>query len=372
MQTTFRATRSIKFKHPEGPSDDFVPASSTAEVCSNSRKKHKIRFEHDRQAQKRCRLLQESRSTRLSCRRPVLHVLAYETWQLILERCELRFLFNKARFVCRTFNDILKLDDVWRRARENEFGDMFPDCPRDISERQYADLLTGAGCHGCGLATRTVYWSFLKRFCVKCLDVAVDRVPQHGGIDFKSLSSDDNSDWPEQRVLDAISHAGLVPAAPLEDSQRTQSIRRNINFAFWPKLYSADEQNWKFRYHLKEDRTDLKRKYLAAAQNPDFDVIVWLQECHRAVRDRMLFAGEMELICWRPAKKALESNKRGAKELYFKRQAEKLQLPICIDILKESKVFQDALETPIWPLGRAWQVLRSQLNEPGVLEEIAK
>ncbi|KAF8177607.1 hypothetical protein BJ912DRAFT_1045683 [Pholiota molesta] len=60
---------------------------------------------------------------------------------------------------------------VWKAARANIIPAM-PDCPDDLSEPQYADLVFGKGCHHCGrnLAIMHTAWLARRRICNRCLD----------------------------------------------------------------------------------------------------------------------------------------------------------------------------------------------------------
>ncbi|KAF8548382.1 hypothetical protein OG21DRAFT_1526530 [Imleria badia] len=55
---------------------------------------------------------------------------------------------------------------VWRTARSKFEG--LPDCPADLTEREYANLAFCARCHGCGQYSDTVFWEMRRRYCPDC------------------------------------------------------------------------------------------------------------------------------------------------------------------------------------------------------------
>ena len=102
---------------------------------------------------------------------PVKAAVNVDIWENILSFCPPDFLL-KARTVSSTFRSVLKDDSpIWKISRVKHFGSDMPDPPSGLSERQYADLLTGTGCQtrGCNSKkTRKTYWAFQKRLCMDC------------------------------------------------------------------------------------------------------------------------------------------------------------------------------------------------------------
>ena len=106
---------------------------------------------------------------------PVKTAINFDVWENILLFCPPDFLL-KARTVSSTFRSVLKDDSpIWKISRVKHFGPDMPDPPSGLSEPQYADLLTGTGCHnrGCeSMKTRKTYWAFQKRLCSECFKQA--------------------------------------------------------------------------------------------------------------------------------------------------------------------------------------------------------
>lgn len=113
--------------------------------------------------------------TRFQKNHPVNARVNIDVWENILFFCPPDFLL-KARTISPTFRSVLKDDSpIWKRARVNHFGLDMPDPPSDLSEPQYADLLTGIGCQtrSCeSTKTRKTYWAFQKRLCIDCFQKA--------------------------------------------------------------------------------------------------------------------------------------------------------------------------------------------------------
>ncbi|OJA13349.1 hypothetical protein AZE42_04511 [Rhizopogon vesiculosus] len=56
---------------------------------------------------------------------------------------------------------------AWKVARLQV--DDLPDCPPDMSEPQYANLVFYPHCHDCDKVVRSILWQFRARYCLKCL-----------------------------------------------------------------------------------------------------------------------------------------------------------------------------------------------------------
>ncbi|KAI9566219.1 hypothetical protein HD554DRAFT_2329841 [Boletus coccyginus] len=79
-------------------------------------------------------------------------------------------LLNLAR-TCRSLRDLL-MDKasgfVWKTARRQVQG--LPDCPADMTEPEYANLLFYSRCHVCGKHAKKVFWNLRRRYCPGCRD----------------------------------------------------------------------------------------------------------------------------------------------------------------------------------------------------------
>ncbi|KAI9566202.1 hypothetical protein HD554DRAFT_2315645 [Boletus coccyginus] len=79
-------------------------------------------------------------------------------------------LLNLAR-TCKSLRELLMdkaSEFVWKTARRQVQG--LPDCPADMIEPEYANLLFYARCHGCGKYAKKVLWNLRRRYCPGCRD----------------------------------------------------------------------------------------------------------------------------------------------------------------------------------------------------------
>ncbi|KAF8547195.1 hypothetical protein OG21DRAFT_1450535 [Imleria badia] len=79
-------------------------------------------------------------------------------------------LLNLAR-TCKSLRELLMDKSstfVWRAARRQVKG--LPDCPVDLTEPEYANLLFYARCHGCGKYAKKILWKMRRRYCPACRD----------------------------------------------------------------------------------------------------------------------------------------------------------------------------------------------------------
>ncbi|KAI9566218.1 hypothetical protein HD554DRAFT_1206515 [Boletus coccyginus] len=79
-------------------------------------------------------------------------------------------LLNFAR-TCKSLRELLMdkaSEFVWRTARRQVQG--LPDCPADMTEPEYANLLCYARCHGYGKHAKKVLWNLRRRYCPGCRD----------------------------------------------------------------------------------------------------------------------------------------------------------------------------------------------------------
>ncbi|KAI9462990.1 hypothetical protein HD554DRAFT_2288156 [Boletus coccyginus] len=77
-------------------------------------------------------------------------------------------LLNLAR-TCKSLRQLLMDKSstfVWKTARRQV--DDLPDCPADLTEPEYANLVFYARCHGCGKYARTILWEMRRRYCPDC------------------------------------------------------------------------------------------------------------------------------------------------------------------------------------------------------------
>ncbi|KAF8421548.1 hypothetical protein L210DRAFT_3572594 [Boletus edulis BED1] len=95
---------------------------------------------------------------------------------LIAEYLHPKDLLSLSR-TCQSLRELLMDESstlVWKTARRQVDG--LPDCPPDLTEQEYADLVFDARCHMCGRRVRTVLWYIRCRYCADCkLKYLIDR-----------------------------------------------------------------------------------------------------------------------------------------------------------------------------------------------------
>lgn len=107
--------------------------------------------------------------TRLRKGRQVAATVPMDVWEMILSYCPAKFL-AKARRINKAFHHALQYESAWRRNRLQNHGPDMPDPPSSMKEDEYANLIEGLGCMGCGAKkTRKTYWVWKKRWCQDCL-----------------------------------------------------------------------------------------------------------------------------------------------------------------------------------------------------------
>ncbi|KAG8221238.1 hypothetical protein J3R82DRAFT_1400 [Butyriboletus roseoflavus] len=77
-------------------------------------------------------------------------------------------LLNLAR-TCKSLRDLLMHKSalfLWKTALRQIEG--LPDCPADLDEPEYANLVFYTRCHGCGKSAKTVFWNMRRRYCPAC------------------------------------------------------------------------------------------------------------------------------------------------------------------------------------------------------------
>ncbi|KAF8133325.1 hypothetical protein EV363DRAFT_1215048 [Boletus edulis] len=77
-------------------------------------------------------------------------------------------LLNLAR-TCKSLRQLLMVKSsafVWKAARRQI--DRLPDCPADLTEPQYANLVFYPRCHICGKYAKAVLWEMRRRYCLGC------------------------------------------------------------------------------------------------------------------------------------------------------------------------------------------------------------
>ena len=116
------------------------------------------------------RAVKQNKPLRMRIGHPVAVSTPMDVWRVLLQSCDPVFLL-KARRVSRSFSSILECDKIWEEARLRIYGPDCPGPPANLTEWQYADLLTGVGCQAKNCVdkrAKRVYWIMQRRWCEKC------------------------------------------------------------------------------------------------------------------------------------------------------------------------------------------------------------
>lgn len=77
---------------------------------------------------------------------------------------------------CKTYRTALAGDHLWKNVRIRFDSARILDPPAGLSELKYALLLSSRKCSACGAKRSKIYWTFLKRMCLTCLQSITERV----------------------------------------------------------------------------------------------------------------------------------------------------------------------------------------------------
>ncbi|KAF8547777.1 hypothetical protein OG21DRAFT_848516 [Imleria badia] len=142
---------------------------------------------------------------------------------------------------------------AWKTARCQVQYDL-PDCPADLTEPEYANLVFYARCHGCGKYVKKILWAIRRRYCPECRDGRLRR-----------LSS----------CPDIIRNNLVLPAETLKadgaqwvDNEQVNSFMRDYNRSSDDKQFLSEkrEQYYTIRQHAVkceywEHDVALERRY---------------------------------------------------------------------------------------------------------------
>jgi hypothetical protein len=94
-----------------------------------------------------------------------------DVWIRILSFCEPRFLLEAKTIDKYRYHLLSEHSPIWKESRLNYYGSDMPECPKDLTEQQYVELLAGRGCQNSRCPrgdTHKVHWIFRVRLCSEC------------------------------------------------------------------------------------------------------------------------------------------------------------------------------------------------------------
>jgi hypothetical protein len=96
-----------------------------------------------------------------------------DVWINILGFCQPKFLIEAKTINSHLYKILKENQAIWRQSRLLYYGNEMPNCPRNLTEKQYAELVAGRGCQNreCPKsATHKVHWAFQGRLCPECAE----------------------------------------------------------------------------------------------------------------------------------------------------------------------------------------------------------
>ena len=293
----------------------------------------------------------------LTTRRPVKSYVPMDAWSLIFRRSTPKFLIQ-ARLVCRDFRDILTQQSIWREARTNTYRRSVPECPHDLSEFEFAKLLTGRGCQirPCTQRlTRKVYWAFMLRMCEQCF-TQVTQLPENESEEAKMYRNLCHELEAEVQLTIPNHLAGLLPAGAMWAGKFSQVRPLDREHHMWR---FQDESNYCV---IAADYEALKLDFRQKVMSEPSYFLFWTRLHWGKTKERTILARELDGInC-----DTLDRNisQRMEKMDYFEEKAGDLDPPMTMPVLKRMVAFHKAIETPNAASQRAWDVLASKIDTP--------
>jgi len=371
LRPTFRAARSQIFR--QSTVEPQSPVADLQHVVNSSQYDNKIRFaspkttvgftpKREKAAEppkKRRRISRYPRDTStpiFSVRTPVETEVTTDAWALIFKRCDVKFL-KVARLVCKSFNEILKKDSIWRMARQASYPDT-PGCPQGITEMQYSNLLSERGCQVRSCTrdkTRKVYWPFMLRMCGDCCSLRIQAAEHtsEAAIAYAELYQQQQNN---EKLDIPTSLAGLLPSGTMWSGRYSG-----------PRQLNEDEQTWKFGEGnfcvLSTEYDKLKQEFDEKRDSADFNFVDWAKHKWDCTRDRMMVARVLDMPSEGPAQQA---QIRMVKIAFFRQKASELDPPMRFEVLDTMAAYHSAIDTTNKASLRSWDLLQSKICSPEV------
>ncbi|MCJ1276227.1 hypothetical protein MMC21_004032 [Puttea exsequens] len=331
--------------------------------------------------------------TKLRSDRPVLAELPIEIWQTVMSFCPPAFLL-KARSVNLTFYRILTEQgsaSLWRLARQRHFGTDQPEPPPGVSERQYADLLTGLGCQSCkDKRARRTYWAYQRRWCERCLQNNTER--EKGALSlaatmptFRFQTRESSDMWHHlYPVISQFHIADLVPNARFDSWGHYQwAGSYGDDGPPWGKIYptgqqialerkaranlSAEVEEILAYNYMQDDQTSNDLEQLSEPLEVPKQIAKRLEEWLNVKLEKtnclMTHLQAIENWCeeTRLQKWDTMAELRHDRALYFQKMAGEMRPPLSYEALQLCPAYQRASVLPKSPTERSWRLLERKL-----------
>lgn len=292
--------------------------------------------------------------TRLSSRNPVKNRPNADVWFHIFKLTSPSFLLRMHNNegdsgpLSILFKDILKVNSVWKEARYTEYGYNHPDPPPNMTEVQYADLLSGVGCQSKGCEdtnARTVLWAFLQRWCAKCV---INNTVEDG------VASRYNATYPlfgkcvMRATFDAWSRYSYAGDAPLANAPDYVHIQNRVDVRYMRSSLSALIIDIEALPHLTPEEQSTWWEVKADNANQALEKIQAIEKFQYLNKNN---------------KSQTAKSTRGEREAYFREMAAQLDDPLYARALNMMPKYHSAVAIPKLPSERSWKKFTAKAEE---------
>ncbi|ETI29025.1 hypothetical protein G647_01478 [Cladophialophora carrionii CBS 160.54] len=284
-----------------------------------------------------------------------------DVWIRILSFCEPKFLLEAKTIDKFRYGLLSEHSVIWKESRLNYYGPDMPDCPKNLTEQQYVELMAGRGCQNSRCAkgdTHKVHWNFRVRLCSGCLAQKIMRVEE--------LSSRRQYFLPntgyELNSANGLALWELLPLARLDG--------RDLH----PLKIDEASNNWalgqgnprRFRFLMSSyAKLESEYKQLDISGAGDEVIKAWADMKHEETMEVMTHAIKLESWC---KQHILHKHTTEAQDLrqiranYFEARALELSPPMEKRVLHKMADFQKALKIRAQPTERSWDALRRKIE----------
>ncbi|KIX07011.1 uncharacterized protein Z518_04987 [Rhinocladiella mackenziei CBS 650.93] len=278
-----------------------------------------------------------------------------DVWQTILGYCEPKFLLEAKTINSAFYRLLSDRSGIWRESRQNHFGREMPDCPPNLTEQQYVDLLAGRGCQNSACPrenTARVYWTFQVRLCAECFKqktMRADDLPSHRKHTLPPLE-DPTPPWSGKALWE------LLPLARSDGRRYMQPRSVNVQSNEW--AISNGARQYAF---LKSSYLQLEAEYLDFRRTHPGDVALrgWIDQVHRKTMSFMIEVADLEL--WHKRQNAGTTPLPAMRIDFFIARAAELSPPLSPNLLWKMAAFRRILKVQAPPSERSWKTLKEKI-----------
>ncbi|GME26842.1 hypothetical protein GTA08_BOTSDO01057 [Neofusicoccum parvum] len=303
--------------------------------------------------------VKHSGPTRIRKDRRVQTPVYDDVWKRIFELSDPAMLFTYEK-VNKAFRGALTTySHIWKNSMIDHFGEELPETPKDLQDRQYADLLSGQGCMSCREPkARKTYWAFLRRWCTKCFSEKVIKQEDCFAI---------NRKFP-----------GILECIPCA----TVDSWNHYSYAGWGDENGRSTASGNQPVFLKDDVSAIAAAYEEFLGTLELDEMTdeekdekrteWIKERKeksKEVMDERLEIDKFEKK-WIAARAAKSVDLKNMRKEFIIRKAKDLDPPMREEVLKLIPAFQENIKiNKEFKTEKFWKVLMPKLEEARPMAE---